>query len=51
MATIRESLKKLVEVAKPVPGDEQEFVAKHGMQVLDFQGRILYQQSHHTITF
>jgi starvation-inducible DNA-binding protein len=39
MATIRESLKKLVEVAKPVPGDEQEFVAKHGMQVLDFQGK------------
>ncbi|MDC3266323.1 DNA starvation/stationary phase protection protein [bacterium] len=39
MATIRESLKKLVEVAKPVPGDEQEFVAKHGMKVLDFQGK------------
>jgi len=39
MATIRESLKKLVEVAKPVPGDEQEFVAKHGMKVMDFQGK------------
>ena len=39
MATMRESLKKLVEVAKPVPGDEQEFVAKHGMKVMDFQGK------------
>ncbi len=39
MATIRESLKRLVEVAKPVPGDEQEFVAKHGMKILDFQGK------------
>ena len=39
MATIRESLKKLVEVAKPVPGDEQEFVAKHGMKIMDFQGK------------
>lgn len=39
MATMRESLKKLVEVAKPVPGDEQDFVAKHGMKVLDFQGK------------
>ena len=39
MATIRESLKKLVEVAKPVPGDEQDFVAKHGMNVMDFQGK------------
>lgn len=39
MATIRESLKRLAEVAKPVPGDEQEFVAKHGMQILDFQGK------------
>lgn len=39
MATIRESLKKLVEVAKPVPGDEQDFVAKHGMNIMDFQGK------------
>lgn len=39
MATIRESLKKLAEVAKPVPGDEQEFVAKHGLKVMDFQGK------------
>ena len=39
MTTMRESLKKLVEVAKPVPGDEQEFVAKHGMKVMDFQGK------------
>lgn len=39
MATIRESLKKLVEVAKPVPGDEQDFVAKHGMKIMDFQGK------------
>lgn len=39
MATIRESLKKLAEVAKPVPGDEQDFVAKHGMKIMDFQGK------------
>lgn len=39
MATIRESLKKLVEVAKPVPGDEQEFVAKHVIKTFDFQGK------------
>lgn len=39
MATIRESLKKLVEVAKPVPGDEQEFVAKHVIKVFDPQGK------------
>lgn len=39
MATIRESLMKLAEVAKPVPGDEQDFVAKHGMKVMDFQGK------------
>ena len=39
MATIRESLKKLVEVAKPVPGDEQEFVAKHVIKTFDLQGK------------
>ncbi len=39
MATMRESLKKLAEVAKPVPGDEQDFVAKHGMKIMDFQGK------------
>ena len=38
MAIIRESLKKLAEVAKPVPGDEQEFVAKHVIKVFDLQG-------------
>jgi len=39
MATMRESLTKLAEVAKPVPGDEQEFVAKHVVKTLDFQGK------------
>ncbi|NBX51726.1 DNA starvation/stationary phase protection protein, partial [bacterium] len=39
MATIRESLKKLVEVAKPIPGDEQEFVAKHVIRTFDLQGK------------
>jgi len=39
MATIRESLKKLVEVAKPVPGDEQDFVGKHVIKVFDPQGK------------
>jgi starvation-inducible DNA-binding protein len=39
MATIRESLKKLTEVAKPVPGDEQEFVAKHVIKTFDLQGK------------
>ena len=39
MATMRKPLKKLVEDAKPVPGDEQDFVAKHGMNVMDFQGK------------
>ena len=36
---MRESLMKLAEVAKPVPGDEQDFVAKHGMKIMDFQGK------------
>ena len=36
---MRESLKKLVEVAKPVPGDEQEFVAKHVVKTYDYQGK------------
>ena len=39
MTTMRESLKKLVEVAKPVPGDEQEFVAKHVVKTYDYQGK------------
>ena len=39
MTTMRKSLKKLVEVAKPVPGDEQEFVAKHVVKTFDYQGK------------
>lgn len=39
MATMRESLMKLAEVAKPVPGDEQEFVAKHVIKTFDPQGK------------
>ena len=39
MTTMRKSLKKLVEVAKPVPGDEQDFVGKHVIKVFDPQGK------------
>ena len=38
MATIRESLKKLTEVAQPVPGDEKEFKDMHVIKSFDPQG-------------
>ena len=39
MATIREQLKKITELYVPRAGDEQEFVAKHKVEVIDKQGK------------
>lgn len=39
MATIREQLKKITELYVPRAGDEQEFVAKHKVDVIDKQGK------------
>lgn len=42
MSTIWKSLRQISEVAKPVPKDEQDFVAAHGMKISDLEANPMF---------